>query len=66
YRGRPLTRRSVEHSGRLPEVVVIYQHNIERICHTAQQVIQQVRRTVLHEVGHHFGLDERQLRQLGY
>ena len=66
YHGTPLTDRSVEHSGRLPDRITIYQRNIERFCRTRDQVIRQVRKTVFHEVGHHFGLDEADLSDLGY
>lgn len=66
YVGVPLTQRSIEHTGRLPDRIVIYRENILRICRTRQQVIDQVCKTVLHEVGHHFGLDEVDLDDLGY
>lgn len=66
YRGTPLTERSVEQSFRMPDSIVIYQRNIERMCRTRKQIVEQIRRTVLHEVGHHFGLDEDQLADLGY
>jgi predicted Zn-dependent protease with MMP-like domain len=66
YRGVPLTKRHVEELYRFPERIVIYQRNIERICRTREQMIDQIRKTVLHEIGHHFGLNERQLRELGY
>jgi len=66
YRGTPLTRRQVEQPYRYPERIVIYQRNIERQCRSRRQMVQQIRKTVLHEIGHHFGLNERQLRELGY
>lgn len=66
YQGTPLTERTIEHDGRLPDRIVIYQRNVERICRTRHQIIEQVRRTVLHEIGHHFGLDEDALDALGY
>ena len=66
YQGVPLTERSVEHSGRLPDRVVIYQRSIERFCPTRAQIVRQVRKTVFHEVGHHFGLSEDDLTNLGY
>ena len=66
YRGTPLTHRHVEAPYRYPERIVIYQRNIERVCKTKRRMIDQIRRTVLHEIGHHFGLNERQLRELGY
>ena len=66
YRGTPLTERHVSAPYRYPDRIVIYQNNIERICRTRARMVRQIRRTVLHEVGHHFGLDEDQLRELGY
>jgi predicted Zn-dependent protease with MMP-like domain len=66
YHGVPLTGRSIQDSGRLPDRITIYQHNIERLCRTRRQVIRQVRTTVFHEVGHHFGLDEDDLAELGF
>ncbi len=66
YHGTPLTERSIEHSGALPDRIVIYQRNIERLCRTRRDVVQQVRQTVLHEIGHHFGLEEEDLDELGY
>jgi len=66
YRGTPLTARSVEQSLRMPDSIVIYQRNIERLCRTRQQLVEQIRKTILHEVGHHFGMDERELGEMGY
>ncbi len=66
YRGTPLTGRSVEHSMRMPDSIVIYQRNIERMCRTRRQLVRQIRKTILHEVGHHFGLDEDELDRIGY
>lgn len=65
YQGTPLNRRS--HFGvRFPDKITIYKKSIERICSTPGQVKRQVRRTVMHEIGHHFGMNERQLREAGY
>jgi predicted Zn-dependent protease with MMP-like domain len=66
YRGRPRTQRSVEDSGAMPDVIYIFQDSIQAVCRDEQELIKQVRKTVLHEVGHHFGLNEQQLEQLGY
>ena len=66
YQGTPLTHRSVEHSGRLPDRITIYKRNIERGCRSREEVIRQIQKTVFHEVGHHFGLDEEELSELGY
>ncbi len=66
YHGTPLTERSVTHNVGWPERIVIYQRNVERACRTRRQIIRQVRKTVLHEIGHHFGLGELDLDELGY
>jgi predicted Zn-dependent protease with MMP-like domain len=66
YVGRPRTRRHVEDSGALPDVIYIFQEPIQAVCGTEAQLIRQVRVTVLHEIGHHFGLNEEDLTRLGY
>lgn len=66
YRGRPLTTRSVEQSGNVPDVIYIFQHDIELVSANELELVEQVRKTVLHEIGHHFGLDEDDLEKLGY
>jgi predicted Zn-dependent protease with MMP-like domain len=66
YHGRPLTERSVEDSGRLPDVIYVFQEDVELCCESEADLIREVRTTVLHEIGHHFGLDEDELDKLGY
>ena len=66
YTGRPLTRRSVEESGSLPDVITLFQDDIENVSHSEAQLVRQVRITLLHEIGHYFGLNERQLDELGF
>jgi predicted Zn-dependent protease with MMP-like domain len=66
YEGVPLTRRGTHYAGALPDRITIYQRAICAICDTADQVADQVRRTVIHEVGHHFGIGDERLRELGW
>lgn len=66
YQGRSLTERSVEDSGRLPDVIYIFQEDHELVCETREELVREVRITVLHEIGHHFGMSEEQLDELGY
>lgn len=66
YHGVPLTEKSVSSTVEYPEQVVIFQRNVEAVCDSEDEIVEQVRKTVLHEVGHHFGLDEEELRRLGY
>jgi predicted Zn-dependent protease with MMP-like domain len=66
YRGIPLTRRTTTYAGVLPDQITIYRRAICAICVTDEEVVDQVRRTVIHEVGHHFGIGDARLRQLGW
>jgi predicted Zn-dependent protease with MMP-like domain len=66
YVGRPRTQRNIEESGRMPDVIYIFQGPIEEVSRTESQLMQQVRKTVLHEIGHHFGMNELELAKLGY
>lgn len=66
YHGTPLTERSVESDLRLPDRISIYQRNIEAACETADEIIEEIHTTVLHEIGHHFGLDEDDLFEVGF
>ena len=66
YHGRARTQRNVEDSGVMPDVIYLFQRNIEQVCDSRQQLVSQVRKTLLHEIGHHFGMDEEELDELGY
>lgn len=66
YVGHPMTERSVEYSGMLPDAIYIFQEVIELVSGSEKQLVEQVRTTVLHEIGHHFGMDEEDLDNLGY
>lgn len=63
YRGIPQTQRSTFHFGSMPDVISIYKRNIERLCRTEAEIRREVRKTVLHEIGHHFGLSEEELEE---
>jgi len=66
YQGVPLTSRTTQYSGVLPDRIIIYRREICAICRTEDEVADQVRRTVIHEVAHHFGIDDERLRELGW
>ena len=66
YQGTPLTRESTFRPYSMPNRISLYQRNIERICSNRIQIREQVRKTLLHEIGHHFGLKEGDLRKAGY
>jgi predicted Zn-dependent protease with MMP-like domain len=66
YEGIPLTSRTTGYGGVLPDRITIYRQAIEAICQSEAEVAEQVRRTVIHEVAHHFGLSDARLRELGW
>jgi len=66
YQGIPLTSRTSQYAGVLPDRITIYHQAICMICHTEQEVADQVRRTVIHEIAHHFGIADNRLRELGW
>jgi predicted Zn-dependent protease with MMP-like domain len=66
YEGIPLTERTSDYAGVLPDRITIYRLEICAICRTDEEVADQVRRTVVHEVAHHFGIDDDRLTELGW
>ncbi len=66
YEGVPLTDRDGWYSGVLPDRITLYRLPILRLCGTEADVVEQVRITVIHEVGHHFGIGEARLHELGW
>jgi predicted Zn-dependent protease with MMP-like domain len=66
YQGVPLTSRTSQYAGVLPDRITIYRQAVCAICRTEQGVADQVRRTVIHEIAHHFGIDDRRLTELGW
>jgi predicted Zn-dependent protease with MMP-like domain len=66
YTGTPLTERGSWYGMVLPDKITLYQRSIEEACRTRDQVREQIRITLLHEIGHHFGLSEGELEEAGY
>ena len=66
YEGIPLTSRTSQYAGVLPDRITIYRQAICAICRTEDEVADEVRRTVIHEVAHHFGIDDDRLAELGW
>ena len=65
YEGIPQTRRTSGYNMVLPDKITIFRQPIEAHCQSDEQVRQVVRRTVLHELAHHFGISDERLRDLG-
>ncbi|XUX00846.1 MAG: metallopeptidase family protein [Dehalogenimonas sp.] len=64
YEGVPLTERDTHYGLVLPDKITIFQKPIEAICRTDAEIIDQVEKTVLHEVAHHFGMTDAQLDEI--
>jgi len=64
FHGIPTTQKSIFNLPSGPDHVVLYQKNIEAICSGDAEVREQIRRTVIHELGHYFGLDEEHLKDV--
>ena len=65
YTGTPLTQRSIEYSG-LPDCITIFRRPFLEEFDNPGEIRREVARTVLHEVAHHFGIDENRLAELGW
>jgi predicted Zn-dependent protease with MMP-like domain len=68
YEGIPLTKRggNTSYNGVMPDRITLYQETILRYCSNEEEVKAQVRKTVLHEVAHHFGISDPRLEELGW
>jgi predicted Zn-dependent protease with MMP-like domain len=66
YIGRDLLERSIDDSGHLPPKIELYRRNIERIARDRDEAIDELRITLLHEIGHHVGMDEDRIEDAGY
>ncbi len=66
YEGHALTSRGWNYAGVLPDRITIFRQPILRICDTEDDVVQEVSVTVVHEIAHHFGIDDAHLHDLGW
>ena len=64
FHGVPATRKSVFEIPLGPSHIVLYQQNIEAVCGSEEEIRHQIRQTLLHEIGHYFGMTEEQLRDV--
>ena len=66
YEGVPLTERGNSYSGVMPDRITIFMRTICAASRNEAEVVETVRRTVIHEVAHHFGIDDGRLHDLGW
>jgi len=67
YIGVPLEEKGADLAPiALPDRILIFRDNLCEMCDSWEELVDEIRITVLHEIGHHFGLDEDRLEELGY
>jgi predicted Zn-dependent protease with MMP-like domain len=65
YEGVSLTERGADHTG-LPDRITIFRQPLLEMCENDEELVREIRITVVHEVAHHFGIDDERLHELGY
>jgi len=66
YEGYALTERGWDYAGVLPDRITIYRLPTLKVCETETEVVDEVAITVVHEIAHHFGIDDARLHELGW
>jgi len=66
YQGIALTERDSSYAGALPDTITIFRESLLEICETEDDVVEEVAITVIHEIAHHFGIDDERLHELGW
>jgi predicted Zn-dependent protease with MMP-like domain len=66
YDGTPLTERDQHYTMVLPDRITIFRNPTLDMCESEEEVVREVNITVVHEIAHHFGIDDAQLHELGY
>lgn len=66
YEGIALTERDSHYAGSLPDTITIYRDALLDICDSDDEVVDEVKITVIHEIAHHFGIDDDRLHELGW
>lgn len=66
YEGTPLTERGEWYAGVLPDTIRLFRRPILAVCETHEDAVEEVLVTVVHEIAHHFGIDDHRLHELGW
>ncbi len=66
YEGVALTERDSDYAGALPDTITIFREALLDVCESDADVVDQVAITVIHEIAHHFGIDDDRLDELGW
>ena len=66
YDGLALTERPANHAGELPDRILLFRNPLMEMCESHEELVEEIGITVVHEIAHHFGIDDRRLHDLGY
>lgn len=66
YSGVPYTHRNTSYMATIPDRIILFQKNIESICHSKEELINKIKEVVIHEIAHYFGMNEKEIRNAGY
>jgi len=66
YQGTPLSERGSTYGNALPDTISIFYRPLLQACRTPAQLRREIRKTVIHEIGHYFGMDEDEIERLGF
>lgn len=66
YDGVALTEREANHAMQLPDRIFVFRNPLLEMCETEEELVEEITITVVHEVAHHFGIDDAQLHELGF
>ncbi|GAA5161952.1 hypothetical protein GCM10011366_11110 [Ornithinimicrobium tianjinense] len=66
YDGVPLTERDLTWGGQLPDRITIFSGPLQRMCSDREELLEEIAVTVVHEIAHHFGIDDEALHELGW
>ena len=66
YDGVPLTERDSNYTFLAPDRIFVYRGPLTRMCESPEELVDEVRITVVHEIAHHFGIDDERLHELGW
>ncbi|AXH97940.1 metallopeptidase family protein [Ornithinimicrobium avium] len=66
YDGIPLTERDLHWGGHLPDRITIFRGPLVRMCEDREELLEEIAVTVVHEIAHHFGIDDETLHELGW
>jgi predicted Zn-dependent protease with MMP-like domain len=66
YQGIALTERDSHYAGSLPDTITIYREPLMQMCESEDELVHEVAVTVIHEIAHHFGIDDERLHELGW